>query len=581
MNTPGRRLPGGDGDDVAAATRCLVVRELTCRYADPPVDALAGVSLTAAPGELIAIMGETGAGKSTLLRCINALVPSLAPAECGGEIHLGSLPLLGAQVGALAGRVAMVFQDFEAQLFSTNVRLEVAFGPGQLGVPPAEIAARVDRTLAMVDLSALAGRDPSTLSGGQKQRLAIASILAMEPDVLLLDEPATDLDPISRRELYAALEGVRGERLVLLAVEHEIDPVVTADRLILMKGGRVVAEGPPATLLRDVDLFLACGVRPHDLAVLGRRLGCELPLDVDGAVAALRARGLRVTPPIAPTAPLAPVGASPIDTGPPILEVQALSRTYEGGTHALRDVSLTIGRGELIALIGQNGSGKSTLAKHLNGLLQAEAGEVRLAGTDLRTLPLERVAREVGYVFQNPDHQLFAATVADEVAFGPRNFGLDGDALTARVEETLAAVGLTAEREEDPFLLGKGERQRLAVATVLAMAPRVLILDEPTTGLDYPEQRRMLELLASLRAAGTTVIVITHSPWVVVEYAERALLMRAGSLVFDGPLDTLLADGALLRSAAFEAPPAARVALALGIQARTVDELARALGAES
>lgn len=553
----------------------LIVRDLTCRYADPAAQALAGVTLTAAPGELVAIMGATGAGKSTLLRCINALVPSLVPAECGGEIRLGALPLLGAEVGHLAGRVAMVFQDFEAQLFATNVRLEVAFGPGQLGVPPDEIAARVERTLALVNLAELAHRDPSTLSGGQKQRLAIASILAMEPDVLLLDEPATDLDPIGRRELYAALEGVRGEHLVLLAVEHEIDAVVGADRLILMREGRVVADGPAAAIVRDVDLVLECGVRPHDLAVLGRRLGIDLPIAVDEAVAILRARPGVPAPTVAAPTPR----GNPGPPGNHILEVHGLSHTYEGGTRALEDVSLAIGAGEFIALIGQNGSGKTTLAKHLNGLLHADTGHVRLDGTDLRTLPLERVAREVGYVFQNPDHQLFAATVADEVAFGPRNFGLAGAVLAERVEATLAAVNLAAERDEDPFLLRKGERQRLAVATVLAMRPRVLILDEPTTGLDYPQQRKMLELLAELRAGGTTIIVITHSPWVVVEYAERALLMRGGRLVFDGALDTLLADETLLRSAAFEAPPAARVARALGIPARTVDELARALGA--
>lgn len=574
-----------------AAAGALSVRDLTCCYADPAARALAGVSFAVAPGEIVAIMGASGAGKSTLLRCINALVPSLAPAECGGEIRLGTTPLLGARVGDLGGRVAMVFQDFEAQLFSTNVRLEVAFGPGQLGVPPAEIAARVDRTLALVNLAGFAGRDPSTLSGGQKQRLAIASILAMEPAVLLLDEPATDLDPIGRRELYAALEDVRGEELVLLAVEHEVDPVVRADRLILMKEGRIVAAGPAATLVRDVDLFLDCGVRPHDLAVLGRRLGCELPLDVDGAVAALRARGtvpLRPAPAGGGAAAGVPIAAATSGTrlpsaapsAAPILAVRNLSRTYDGGTRALDDVSLAIGAGEFIALIGQNGSGKTTLAKHLNGLLQAESGEVRLDGADLASLPLERVAREVGYVFQNPDHQLFAATVAEEVAFGPRNFGLDGSALTARVDETLAAVGLAAERDEDPFLLRKGERQRLAVATVLAMRPRVLILDEPTTGLDYPQVRTMLDLLARLRAEGTTIVVITHSPWVVVEYAERALLMRGGRLVFDGALDDLLGDEDLLASAAFEAPPAARVARALGISARTVHQLARALGAE-
>ncbi len=562
--------PGGGPVPSSAADAHLIVRDLTCRYDDPTVQALAGVSLDAAPGELVAIMGETGAGKSTLLRCINALVPSMVPAVCGGEIRLGPLALLGVEVGAIAGRVAMVFQDFEAQLFATNVRLEVAFGPGQLGVPPAEIATRVEHNLALVNLTGLVDRDPSTLSGGQKQRLAIASILAMEPDVLLLDEPATDLDPIGRRELYAALEGVRGAHLVLLAVEHEIDPVMNADRLIVMKGGRIVAAGPPAELVRDVALFESCGIRPHDLAVLGRRLGWPVPLDVAEAVAAFRARGFGTA--TAPPAP--PLHAST----PAILAVQGLSRTYEGGTRALRAIDLAIGAGEFIALIGQNGSGKTTLAKHLNGLLQAETGTVRLEGTDLHALPLERVAREIGYVFQNPDHQLFAATVAEEVAFGPKNIGLEGAALAARVDETLAAVGLAAERDQDPFLLRKGERQRLAVATVLAMAPRVLILDEPTTGLDYPQQRGMLELLARLRAAGTTIIVITHSPWVVVEYAERALLMRDGSLVFDGALATLLADEALLRSAAFEAPPAARVAHALGIAARTVDELADALG---
>ena len=563
-------MSGADG-----ASPSLTVRGLACRYAEPTVDALAGVSFDATPGELIAIMGETGAGKSTLLRCNNALVPSLAPAECAGEIRLGSASLLGAEVGALGGRVAMVFQDFEAQLFSTNVRLEVAFGPGQLGVDPREIATRVERTLAMVGLAGLTDRDPSTLSGGQKQRLAIASILAMEPEVLLLDEPATDLDPIGRRELYAALEHVRGERLILLAVEHEIDPLIGADRLILMQRGRIVADGPPAMLARDVDRFLACGVRPHDLAVLGGRLGIDLPLDVEGAVATLRRHGFGGAASDAPEPDGDVVAARDA-----VITVSHLSHRYEtGDAPVVTDVSLTIGRGEFIAIIGQNGSGKTTLAKHLNGLLRASEGRVELRGRDVARLPLEAVAREVGYVFQNPDHQLFAATVAEEVAFGPRNFGLAGPALAARVDETLAAVGLGAERDADPFLLRKGERQRLAVATVLAMRPEVLILDEPTTGLDYPQQRRMLTLLAELRAAGTTVIVITHSPWVVTEYAERALLMRGGRLVFDGPLERLLEDEELLRSAAFEAPPAARVARALGLRARTVDELADRLAA--
>ena len=573
---------------MSAASPRLEVRALTCRFADPPAEALAGVSLAADAGELVAVMGESGAGKSTLLRCVNGLVPSLAPAECGGEILLDGAAVLGTPVGALAGRVAMVFQDFEAQLFSTNVRLEVAFGPAQLGVAPDEIERRVADALARVDLAHLVGRDPRALSGGQKQRLAIASILAMAPGVILLDEAATDLDPIGRRELYATLERLRGEGLALVAVEHEIDPVLGADRLCLMRGGAVVASGRAADLARDVDAFLACGVRPHDIALLGRRLGVDLPLDVEGAAVELRRRGARAVSARDANGALDAVTDTPrsiaadvppphVAGGPPILEVAHLTHRYADGPSAVDDVSVTIGAGEMIALVGRNGSGKTTLAKHLNGLLRAGAGSVRLDGADNATLPLDRVAQQVGYVFQNPDDQLFAATVADEIAFGPQNFGLAGDALAARVDEVLAAVDLAARRDDDPFLLSKGERQRLAVATVLAMAPRVLILDEPTTGLDYPQQRRMLELLVTLRRGGTTVVLITHSPWVVAEYAERVLLMHEGRLVFDGAFAAFVADPALRRAAAFEPPPATMLGLAFGRATRTVDELVRAL----
>jgi energy-coupling factor transport system ATP-binding protein len=547
----------------------LAVRELRCRFDDPPAEALGGVSLDVAADELVAVMGESGAGKSTLLRCINGLVPSLLPAECSGEILVGGEAVLGRRAGELAGTVAMVFQDFEAQLFSTNVRLEVAFGPGQLGVAPDEIARRVEATLALVGLDALAQRDPSTLSGGQKQRLAIASILAMRPAIMLLDEPATDLDPAGRRELYETLERLRAEHLTMIAVEHEIDPLLGADRLYLMRGGRIVAAGVPSSLAQDPDLFLACGVRPHDLAVLGRRLGRELPLAVEAAAEVLRP--LLASRPRSPSPPTTP------PAGATILEVERLSYSY-GGPPVLRDVSLRIGAGELIALVGENGSGKTTLAKHLNGLVKAQQGTVRLGGVDLRQLSLDRVAREVGYVFQNPDHQLFADTVWDEVAFGPRNFGLDGPELAARVELALEAVGLETLREADPFLLGKGERQRLAIATVLAMRPSVLILDEPTTGLDYPQQRRVLELLRRLRQQGTTIVVITHSPWVVLEYAERALLMRDGTLIHDGPLENLLARDDLVRAAAFDLPPIARLGRALGIVARRPDDVLAALG---
>jgi energy-coupling factor transport system ATP-binding protein len=242
----------------------------------------------------------------------------------------------------------------------------------------------------------------------------------------------------------------------------------------------------------------------------------------------------------------------------------------------LSDVSLTIGAGEFIALIGQNGSGKTTLAKHLNGLLHPTRGVVRLRGADIRELPLNRVAADVGYVFQNPDHQIFAAAVWDEVAFGLRNFGVPAAELESRVRRALDEVGLNGLDREDPFLLGKGQRQRLAVASLLVLEPAVLILDEPTTGLDFKEQQRMMNLLRRLNDGGRTLVVITHSPWVVAEYAERGILMQGGRIRFDGPLRDLFAKEDLLTECRFRLPDVTRLGLACGVTALSVEELVEA-----
>jgi energy-coupling factor transport system ATP-binding protein len=247
---------------------------------------------------------------------------------------------------------------------------------------------------------------------------------------------------------------------------------------------------------------------------------------------------------------------------------------YAEGARALDGVNLTISAGEFVAIIGQNGSGKTTLAKHIVGLLRPTEGRVLLSGRDRERLGAAETAREVGYVFQNPDNQIFAATVEEEVAFGPRNFGLAPDEVERRCARVLRAVGLDHARERDPFLLGKGERQRLAVAAVLALEPRLLILDEPTTGLDYREQRRMMELVSELHRAGTAIVIITHTPWLVAEYAQRAVLMRAGKKLFDGPVRALFAEPELLASSSFRAPEVTALGRRFGVTALSVEELA-------
>jgi energy-coupling factor transport system ATP-binding protein len=240
----------------------------------------------------------------------------------------------------------------------------------------------------------------------------------------------------------------------------------------------------------------------------------------------------------------------------------------------LDDVCLEIAAGEFIAIVGQNGSGKTTLAKHLVGLLAAGDGKVMIGGRDRASLHPAETAHEVGYVFQNPDHQIFAATVADEVAFGPRNFGLDDAEVARRSNEVLSAVNLTAERDRDPFLLSKGERQRLAVASVLALRPRLLILDEPTTGLDYREQRRMMVLIGDLNRSGIAIVMITHTPWLVAEYARRVVLMRKGRVTFDGDVREFFTRDELLANSSFRPPEATLLGRRFGVSALRPEELA-------
>jgi energy-coupling factor transport system ATP-binding protein len=542
------------------------VRALGCTYADAERAALRDVSFAVPTGASLVVMGRSHAGKSTLARCLTRIVPCFLAGEVTGEIELMGAPIADRRVGELAGTVGMVFQDFEAQLFSTDVTQEVVFALEHTGVPPGDMPARLGAALSAVGLAGFEGRDPTTLSGGEKQRLAIAGLLALRPPIMVFDEPTTDLDPVGRTEVLGVLAALGRERLTRVVIEHDTAAAVRADRLLVLRDGAVAAYGPPETLLADVALCEAAGIRPPDSARVFAALGVpEPPLDPERAADALRAHGLVPSPPMDIDAPAHTPGAL-------LLEVRDLRHRYADGREALTDVDLTIRRGEFVALIGRNGSGKTTLAKHLNGLLAPTSGEVRLDGTPVGELPLEQLAQRVGYVFQDPDHQLFAATVVDEVAFGPRNVGLSPTEIDARVAEALAAVELH-ERDADPFVLDKGARQRLAVAAVLALRPELLVLDEPTTGLDFPEQRQMMDLLRALHRSGRTIVIITHTPWVIAEYAERVVLLANGRVRYDGLLRPFFADDALVEAAAFRAPDVTRLGRRLGCTPLSVEEL--------
>ncbi|HZR83202.1 MAG TPA: energy-coupling factor transporter ATPase [Candidatus Binatia bacterium] len=569
----------------------IEVAGLSCRYSDGTL-ALAGVDLEVRAGEIVAVMGASGAGKSTLLQCLSRVIPTLEPADVAGTQRLFGEPADSFTVADLAGRIGVVFQDFESQLFSTNVALEIGFGLDQLGVPAREIRRRAAEALERVGLAGFARRDPATLSGGEKQRLAMAAIWALAPEVILLDEPTTDIDPLGKRAVFDLLRAFRDAGAAIVVVEHEPEAAEIADRLLVLERGRVRAAGPAHEVARRVDVLAACGVRPRELDVVAAGLGIERRLvDVDDAEDELRRRGLasprpdRTAPAGAPTRSTAssPVRAGASSVGAPrspaLADVQDLRHVYPDGTVALDRVSLAIGAGEFVALVGHNGSGKTTLAQHLTGLLLPTAGAVRVAGRDTASAGAGWIARHVGFVFQDPDHQLFSATVEDEVAFGPRHLALAPEALAERVARCLERTGLADKRDADPFLLSKGERQRLAVASVLALEPSILLLDEPTTGLDDREQRSLMDLLRDLQRSGTAVVAITHAPWLVAAYAERAVLLAHGRIAFDGPVADLFAAPDRLARAAFDVPASAALGMRLGIPARSPDELVRALRA--
>ena len=470
----------------------------------------------------------------------------------------------------------MVFQDFESQLFSTNVAHEVAFAMEQVGMDRAEMDRRIMPALEAVGLRGFEHRDPMSLSGGEKQRLAIASVLALRPSVIVLDEPTTDLDPEGRAEVFELIAKLRAEGLSLIVIEHESEELRAADRIIVLREGEVAADGPPAEVFARTELLTACGVRPPGLGRALELLGIDAqPKDVDAALEAI----LKAYPRLAKTliegpadTRVQPPPTAAASKSPALIGIENVSFNYADGPRVLDSIDLKVEAGEFLAIVGQNGSGKTTLAKHIVGLLQPATGRVTIDGKDRTQMRPAETARAVAYVFQNPDHQIFAATVEDEVAFGPRNFGLAEDEIRRRCDEALEAVGLQSERQSDPFLLSKGERQRLAVASVLVLRPRMLILDEPTTGLDHREQLRMMALVRDLNRAGIAIVIITHTPWLVAEYARRVVLMRKGAKIFDGGVREFFMQDELLRSSSFRAPEITELSRRFGTLALTTDE---------
>lgn len=552
----------------------ISIEDLTFTYQGNERPALQNIQGEIEEGNFLAVMGHGGAGKSTLCCSLNALVPKFFRGKYQGRVLVRGQEVARHRVSEMSRLVGLVLQDFEAQLFSTNVELEMAFGPENHCLPRQEIERRIQRYLSFVRLEKLRNREPATLSGGQKQRLAIGSVLALEPRILVMDEPTTDLDPLGRQEVLSVAKSIREEGGMLLIVDHEPETAVTADQVWLMRDGRVVSQGLASEVLVDGSTMESCGIKCLPMVELFHSMNWPgNPLTVDAAIELIQKHHLTRRRKMK-----AKTVSFVSSKGSSILKAEELRYTYPTYyVEALRGIDLFIQEGEMIAILGQNGSGKTTLAKHFNGLLKPSSGRMWVQNKSTTAYSHRELSRWVGYVFQNPDHQIFARTVAEEVGFGLKMQGETPKTIEKRVTEALEVVGLQGYEQKGPFALTKGERQRVAVASVLAAQPQVIILDEPTTGLDYRHQQNMMEMLKRLNRSGHTIIIITHSMWVATEYANRTIVMNDGRILSDGPTRAIFSDENRLAEASLSPPSLVRLSNWLGTQALTVQQMVQEL----
>ena len=489
---------------------------VTLRYGDGC--ALDDVTLEVPRGQRVCVLGANGSGKSTLASVIcGLLAPDEGDVELVGErVCEGGAPDLAAYRRARRG-LGLVFQNPDDQIVTSVVADDVAFGPENLGLPRDEIRRRVDRELARVALTDYARADPSRMSGGQRERACIAGALAMEPQVLVLDEPSSLLDVRGREAIMRVMGRLTAAGATLVHVTHFMDEALEADRVIVMRAGHIVLDGAPR------EVFCAANTGLID------ELGLELPFDLR-LLRARRALTGGATTDRAQQALLSKNSAA----REPFCRVSGVSYSYTPRRAALDDVSFQVLEGETCAVVGQTGSGKSTLLRLLCGLEAPDAGSVEVAGATTATKRGRRDVRcAVGYVMQHPERQLFAQTVESDVAFGPRNMGLPADEVARRVDHALDLVGLAAKKDLSPFELSGGQKRLAAIAGVLAMQPKLLVLDEPTAGLDPRGRAGLRRLLAELRAHGVTIVQVTHSMEDAAR-ADRVVVLDESRVIADG-----------------------------------------------
>ena len=522
-----------------------ILDEVSFSYDQGRTWALDHVNLTIYRGERVAIVGANGSGKSTLALLLSgALAPDRGRIELRGQAVFDSARPLAEQVDADAYRqaregIGMVFQNPEDQIVTTVTEDDVAFGPENQGMARPAMQASVARALKEVDLSGRERSDPTRMSGGQQQRVSIAGALAMDPDMLVMDEPGAMLDSSGRSRISTIMATMAEQGKTVVHITHHLDEAGTASRVIVLDHGRIIADGSPdqalPTLYRQLNTnFPASAADGH---------AAEWDADTSGVGSGLRNEHRH----------------SASDEDEPAVDAKDLSYRFSGGKRQVVDhLDLRLKKGRTLAVLGPNGSGKSTLARLICALIRPTGGDLSVAGIPLtvggntprraRKRRLGMLRQRVGYVMQKPEHQLFAETVAQDVAYGPSNLGFDKDDTALRVKQVLTMLGLEGLSDRSPFDLSGGQQRLVALAGVLASSPKILVLDEVTAGLDPKASETIMTMLERLQAEDVTIILITHDEEEVIRLADQALLMDQGHMVSHGDVEKVLKDYHKLRA---------------------------------
>ncbi|MDK9771304.1 ABC transporter ATP-binding protein [Vibrio sp. B181a] len=537
------------------------------RYESLDKPTLKNINLRIEKGEKIVIIGPSGSGKSTLGQCLNGLIPHAIKGETSGQLTINGQDTAPFDMHQFTEQVGTVLQDTDSQFVGLSIGEDIAFALENQLMSNIDMYPLVKATAKMVDLEQMLDRSPHDLSGGQKQRVSLAGILVDDVDILLFDEPLAALDPKTGKKTIEIIDELHRETgKTIIIIEHRLEDVLhrSVDRIILMESGEIIADTTPDEILAS-PLLEEYGIRePLYLSAL-KEAGCAI--EGDAKPSSLNTLPLAQYQTAVSTWFEASKATNVEKQAETLLAVRNLTYSYDGEKNALEDVSFDVKRGEFVSVLGKNGSGKSTITKLVMGVIEPDQGSMMLNGQDLNELTIFERSQKVGVVMQNPNHMISHHMIFDEVAFGLRNRGVEENQIEAKVLEVLELCGLSKYRHWPIEALSYGQKKRVTIASILALEPELLILDEPTAGQDYRNYTSMLSFIEKLnRELGITVMIISHDMHLVLEYTTRSIVIADSKLIADAPMTEVFSSPALLDQANLATTSLYELATELGIE---------------